>query len=179
MNARHTLRIRRALRRHVEAAEGDSVGKGELSIVPLLDVITNLVVFLLATASMVSMSSEVSAELPHSCRGAGCGRVPESLSLTVIVTEHTIRVAGAGGQLAAGCTTLSDGAPTIVRDGHEWDALRRCAGQLHTAFPTEREVRLGADPLVPYEDTIAAMDALRQDESGPLFPEILLTAGVR
>lgn len=174
------LRIRRAVRKHAEAREGDEVGKGELSIVPLLDVITNLTVFLLATASMVTMTSEVAVATPSACHGGHCVRSPPSLELTVAVTETTIRVASSQGRLAPGCASFSDAAgATILRDGHEWDALRDCARRVHEAYPQEDEVRLTADALIPYEDTIAAMDALRGDDEGPLFGDVLLAAGVR
>ena len=36
-----------------------------------------------------------------------------------------------------------------------------------------------ADPQIPYEDVIAAMDALRGDETGLLFPRVMLSAGLR
>jgi biopolymer transport protein ExbD len=178
MRPQDRLRVRRALRKRAQELEDDSVGRGELSIVPLLDVITNLTIFLLATTSMVSMSSEVEADTPHACRG--CSGPPPSLDLTVVVTATTIRVAGAGHQLAPGCATTGDAStPTIVRDGHEWDALRACATEVRAAFPHEHDVRLTADPQIPYEDTIAAMDALRGTDAGPLFDDVLLAAGVR
>lgn len=178
LNGRQRLHVRRALKKHTEAQGDEALVRGELSIVPLLDVITNLTVFLLATASMVSMTSEVAVATPSACHGR-CVEPPPSLDLTVVVSAATIRVAGSHGQLAPGCATTSEGAATIVRDGHEWDALRDCARRLHDTFPREDEVRLTADPLVPYEDTIAAMDALRGDDEGPLFPEIRLAAGIR
>lgn len=180
MTPQQRARVRRAVRKHLEARDEEAVGKGELSIVPLLDVITNLTVFLLATASMVTMTSEVAVATPSACHGGHCVRTPPSLELTVAVTQTTIRVATSTGRLAPGCATTSDAtAATIVRDGHEWDALRDCARVVHAAFPREDEVRLTADPQIPYEDTIAAMDALRGDEEGPLFSEVLLAAGVR
>ena len=178
MRPQDRLRIRRAVRKHAREVEDEAVGRGELSIVPLLDVITNLTIFPLATASMVSMSSEVAADTPHGCRG--CASPPPSLDLTVVVTATTIRLADSGGQLAPGCATTGDpSTPTIVRDGHEWQALRDCAVRVHAAYPRENEVRLTADPLVPYEDTIAAMDALRGTESALLFDDVMLAAGVR
>jgi len=179
VGTRERLRVRRAVRKGLAEREADAVGKGELSIVPLLDVIVNLVVFLLTTTAMVSLASEVSAATPPVCQGCGGSRVARGLELTVVVTDETIRLAGSGGRLAPGCDTIGGGAPTILRDGHEWDALRACAARVHAAYPDEREVRLGADPLVPYEDVVRAMDALRSEGETPLFPEILLTAGVR
>ncbi len=174
------LRVRRAVRKHVAAREDEDVGKGELSIVPLLDVITNLTVFLLATASMVTMTSEVAVATPTACHGGHCVRTPPSLELTVAITSTTVRVASAEGRLAPGCASFTDATgATIVRDGHEWDALRDCARRVHEAYPREDEVRLTADPLIPYEDTIAAMDALRGDDEGPLFTDVMLAAGVR
>jgi biopolymer transport protein ExbD len=178
MESRARTRIRRALRRASIEREEAAAGTGELSIVPLLDVITNLTVFLLATSSMLAMASEVSAETPATC--ARCPSALPSLDLTVVVTATTVRVAGSGGQLAPGCAATGDPrAPTILRDGHEWAALAGCAARVHAAYPDEREVRVSADPNVPYEDVIAAMDALRSDERGELFPDVLLAAGVR
>ncbi len=178
MDATTRLRVRRALRRASEARDEEALGKGELSIVPLLDVITNLTVFLLATASMVSLASEVSAETPTGCRS--CSGPAPSLDLTVVVTATTVRVAGSGGTLAPGCAQLGEArTPTIVRDGHEWEALRSCALAVHRAYPDEREVRLGADPLVPYADVVAAMDALRGEGETLLLPDVMFAAGVR
>jgi biopolymer transport protein ExbD len=45
-------------------------------------------------------------------------------------------------------------------------------------FEDETRVTLSADPEVPYDDLISAMDAVRGDED-ELFPDVLLSAGVR
>jgi len=45
-------------------------------------------------------------------------------------------------------------------------------------FEDETRVTLSADPEVPYEDLIGAMDAVRGDDN-ELFPDVLLSAGIR
>jgi len=45
-------------------------------------------------------------------------------------------------------------------------------------FEDETRVTLSADPEIPYEHLIAAMDAVR-GEDDELFPDVLLSAGIR
>ena len=46
-------------------------------------------------------------------------------------------------------------------------------------FSEERDVIIGADPMIHYEHVVAAMDAVRGDGKQALFPDVLLSAGVR
>jgi biopolymer transport protein TolR len=178
MNQHDKIRVRRGVQKRLASRDEDGA-TGELPIVPLLDVITNITLFLLATMSFVLATSEVSARTPESC--AHCsGRIAPGLNLSVSVTHDAVRVAGSGGVLAPGCDEMaSAGTRTITRDGHEWEQLTQCLTRIHAAYPEEREVILSADAQVPYEDVIAAMDAARADGTAPLFPEVRLSAGVR
>ena len=47
-------------------------------------------------------------------------------------------------------------------------------------FPDEVRVTVSADPLVEYRHLLAAMDSVREtNDEEELFPEVLLSAGVR
>lgn len=177
MNQRDRNRVKRGVQKRIAAREEG--GTGELPIVPLLDVITNITLFLLATMTFVMATSEVSASTPRTC--AHCsGRTTPSLDLSVLVTDQAVLVAGSGGVLAPGCERMTSvGTPTITRDGQEWTQLTQCLAQVHAAYPEEREVILSANANVPYQDIIAAMDASRVNGDAPLFPEVRLSAGVR
>lgn len=179
LSAGQQLRIRRASRRR----EPDPAERGgELNIVPFLDVVVNLMLFLLATTAATTVAmAQSTASTPGLCRGH-CERGEPGLGLSVTVLEEGLVVAGRDGRLAPGCegTTGASG-PTIPRGlaGQDFDALRACLVRVHARFPDEREVVLSADPSVRYEALIGAMDAARGDADAPLFTDVRLSAGVR
>lgn len=171
------VRVRRAVRASAGAAEAD-VPQGELNITPFLDVVVNLVLFLLATTAAVLTTSELEARLP--AYGPG-GR--EGLHLSVTLTAAGAIVSSRDGTLAPDCEAPgprgSVAVPASAAGGLDAAALERCAAHLHGTSPTDRDVILAADPLVPYADVVAAMDALRGRAEAPYFDDVLLSAGVR
>jgi len=155
---------------------------GELNIVPYLDVVVNIIMFLLATTEAVLMVAQLDAHLPTLGRRAGSAmdNPGSSLNLSVTVTSNGIIVSGSGGKLAPGCTEMQSGRVITVpmRNGQQdWGELTTCARRVKLQFEDENQVILSADPEVEFGDIIAAMDALRGDND--LFPNILLSAGVR
>ena len=60
----------------------------------------------------------------------------------------------------------------------DWTGLTTCVRRVKDQFADETRVTLSADPEVPYEHLIAAMDAVR-GENDDLFPDVLLSAGIR
>lgn len=163
--------LRRALSRRAEAPEGS----GELNIVPFLDIVTNLMLFLLATITMVATVSEVRAELPSFGPGHR-----EGLGLSVTLTSQGAIMRSATGRIGAGCVSgAQDPVAARVGEGYDLEALGRCAARLHAAMPDEHDVTLSADPEVPYGALVQAMDALRTDGAQLFFPDVHLSAGVR
>jgi biopolymer transport protein TolR len=162
-----------------------SEASGELNIVPFLDIVTNIIMFLLATTAAVLTTVELEAHLPTLSRGRARGAVDtgSTLNLSVTVSEDGIIVAGSGGKLAPGCTQMLSGRViTIPRqaDGtFNFPALTQCLVTVHGTFPDERQSILTADPNIEFNDIIHAMDAMRSDGTTELFPEIMLSAGVR
>jgi hypothetical protein len=106
------------------------------------------------------------------------------LNLNVTVTDGGVIVTGSGGKLAPGCDQVSTGRVMTVPkvgDKYDWKALTDCVAKIKAEpkFADEHEVIIGADPMIQYEHMVAAMDALRGDEKRELFPDVLLSAGVR
>ncbi|MBX3274382.1 MAG: biopolymer transporter ExbD [Sandaracinaceae bacterium] len=161
-----TPRQRLAIRRATRSLDADpSETPGELNVVPLLDVVVNLMLFLLATSAATIAIAEVQTELPPLCPGARCGSVPgEALSVTV--TDTGLVLAGRSGRHAT--------VPRAPDGAYDFAALGVALARARTAHPRERAVTLSADPMVPYADLVAAMDAIR----GP-FEQVRLSAGVR
>lgn len=157
---------------------------GELNIVPFLDIVVNLIMFLLATSEAVLAIVQIEAQLPQLGGKSGGGVAAEpGLNLNVTLTDTGIIVTGSGGKLAPGCQTVTSGAvitvPMSGKDVYDWKGLTDCAVQIKTKYTSEKDVIVGADPMVHYEHVVAAMDALRSDGKQELFPSVLLSAGVR
>jgi biopolymer transport protein TolR len=171
-----------ALRRRPRKAEPeDQLGSGELNIVPFLDVVVNLMLFLLATSTAAMAVAQVEVEMPaFGPRCVGCPPASE-LELSLTLADEGIVVAGRGGRLSPGCEATGGEVLTVPRAGarHDFAELTRCLERVHAEYPHEDTVIITADPRVPYEELIHAMDAARGTSAAPLFPHVLLSAGVR
>lgn len=163
-----------------------SEAASELNIVPFLDIVTNLILFLLMTGAQVLLVAELDAHLPALSRGRRASSSTEqgsTLNLSVTISEAGLIVSGSGGKLAPGCERMQPGRViTVPRRGDgtfDWAALTACAARVHAQFPDESQVILSADPNIEYQNIIHAMDALRVQGTDELFPDVMLSAGVR
>lgn len=170
------FRTRALIRKKLKREEPDpSETAGELNIVPLLDIVVNIMLFLLATTAATMAVAEHQTESPSTC--SNCPGGERSMQLSVTVADGGIIVASREGRLAPGCEEVGGAtSPTVPRAGrgYDFEALASCLTRIHERFPQEREVVLTADPGVQYEWLIGAMDAI-----APNFEDIRLSAGVR
>ena len=156
-----------------DAPSQESEG-GEINVVPFLDIITNVLMFVLATVS-VTFTATIDTSLPRLS-----GRRPPSdraLGLTVLVVPEGFSLKAEGGNVASGCGDTGAGLAVPKRGAdYDYDALRACATKLKTRIPTnarEKTATLSANPQIPYEVVIATMDAMRKTSEGEeLFPEV-------
>ncbi len=181
-----TGRQRAYIRKHTKLHELDAAeADDELNIIPFLDIVVNLIMFLLMTISTVAFFAQVEAQLPEYNRG-GVGRraaAGPALNLNITIVAEGIIVAGSGGKLAPGCDGTASGrvmtVPALGAGSYNWEALTACVSRIKGRFPDETRVTVGADPLIEYQHLISAMDAVRGDDASELFPEVLLSAGLR
>lgn len=157
---------------------------GELNIVPFLDIVVNLIMFLLATTAVVLQTAEIEAQLPQLNRGVGrrSNEPTSTLNLNITVTDSGVIVTGSGGKLAPGCQTVAAGRVITVpkKNGdYDWEGLTECAAHVKREFQDETQVIVGADPSIHYEHVVHAMDAVRAKGNEELFPDVLLSAGIR
>jgi biopolymer transport protein TolR len=127
-------RQRSYIRKHTAVGHADpSETVGELNIVPFLDIVVNLIMFLLATSEFVLLISQIPSDLPKIARGRtkSSQDVATPLNLNVTVTDSGVLVSGSGGKLAPGCTNIDNAGSrslTVPRKGkdYDWPGLTTC-----------------------------------------------------
>jgi biopolymer transport protein TolR len=144
---------------------------GELNIVPFLDIITNVLMFVLATITVI-FTATVDVSPPRASKAG-----PQVLGLTVLVVPEGFSIKAKGGNVAPGCDALGAGLSVPKVDGkYDFAGLGRCASKLKAssdAFANESSVTISASPNISYQSVIGAMDAVRKSQDGsPLFPDV-------
>jgi biopolymer transport protein ExbD len=164
---------RARIRRLSAPAEAEAAENGELNVVPYLDIVMNIMMFVLVTVS-VSFASTI----PTAAAGPVRPTEKRGLHLTALITREGVALKTAGGALAPGCSGFGAGMTVPSVDGaYDLASLATCARRVkNEGGPDETQVTVTASPNVPYEVVIEVMDALRADGEGALFPEVTLGA---
>ena len=164
---------------------------GELNIVPYLDVVVNLVMFMLLSMTGLITLGVLNVSAPKIGGEGAVAAAPDAgprLLLTVAVGQRGFYIAGAGGVLGpdANATDLAR-PPTIPlrADGtYDFPALSAQLATIKERFPSETQVILTADGAVVYDVLIKTMDACRElvvkspegtSERRPLFFDVSLS----
>jgi biopolymer transport protein ExbD len=146
---------------------------GELLLVPMIDIFTVLVTFLLMTAVF---SRTVVMELNLPTANAEQKPVPDQLVLEVLLRKTMVQVADRStGPLATFGRTAPD-APYDLAGVSEY--LQRVKAK----FPEKTDVTVLLEPDIPYNDLVQVMDAVRVVEQkqgnqlvqAELFPSVSL-----
>lgn len=164
---------------------------GELNIVPYLDVIMNLVIFMLLSMTGLFTLGVLNVSAPKigGDQAAVQGAKDEGpkLLLTVAIGKEGFFIAGAEGVLGADAATPEAGRPPTVplKDGkYDYEALSAELVKVKEQYPKETSVILSADPGVLYDTLIQTMDACRDykankgdgtTEHKPLFFDVSLS----
>jgi len=171
-------------RRKIKPKEPEE--SGELNIVPYLDILMNLIIFMLLSMTGLATFGILNVNAPS--YGAGVGGATEEkppLLLTVAISKKGFYVAATGGVLSGqpeGSTpTPGDGSPPtipVMADGrYDYDALTEKMKQVKTEFPAESKVILAAEADTAYEVLVSTMDATRETKDRKLlFPDVTLAS---
>jgi biopolymer transport protein ExbD len=149
---------------------------GELNIVPFLDIIVNILIFVLATVA-VTFTSTIETTPPSSGGGVRSNIESKALNLTVLVVTDGFSIKASGGNVAPGCTGTGSGL-AIPKKGAQYDypTLTACAARLKKGSPDfadETQVTVTANSDVPYQTIISVIDAVRSGPKGEtLFPDV-------
>ena len=182
-------RLRAALRRIREQGEEQLEDSGDLNLVPYLDIVMNIIMFLLATVQFQAMLANINITLPTAAVSTETTAAPKpELNLTVSISDSGYTLATSGTVLFRGFRLTPEGLvqtsrdlPTIPKVSSQLDTegLTQILAQIKERFPDEDRAVLSASPEIPYEQIVKTMDAMRERGGRPLFPGVLLSAGVQ
>src|SRR5882757_2735074 len=135
---------------------------GELNIVPFLDIIMNILIFVLATVA-VTFTATIDTTPPASKSSGVRSEVPsEALNLTVLIVNDGISLKAAGGNIAPGCQSPGPGNAIPMKNGkYDLEALTLCAAHLKSLSPEfadENQVYIAANPGTDYQTIIDVID---------------------
>lgn len=167
-------KARMAMRRREEEIEADEIEGGEINLIPYLDIVTNLMLFLLASISAGVILGQLNTTLPDAAEARPADAPPpgdpndKPLGLVVFVTPGELRLLSTTGiEGPEGGHVIPRTHPDKVNEGEYaklnellYDiAARRWRGQTRE-MPTY-DIMLMAEPTIPYGEIIKVMDAMR------------------
>jgi len=149
---------------------------GELNVVPFLDIIMNILIFVLATVA-VTFTATIETTPPQSPSGGVRAEPKKTLNFSVLITSEGHSIKTSGGNVATGCKGAGPGLAVPKRQGsYDFVALTACAQALKQAAPEfgeETQVFLSANPAIDYQTLVSTIDAVRATPQGePLFPDV-------
>lgn len=181
----------------------------ELNLVPIMNLVTILIPFLLMAAQFVSYAV-IDSTLPAISATPTEQEEPEEkpLNLSIMITRDGFAVSGNHAELKTGgdegegkgatvpcvvpgCAYDSDGGEGPA-EAYDVAELRALLGRIKDDKPEERNVILVPDSDLPYEVLVLAMDATREDPDSSstreadggcngrcLFPFVVIAGGVQ
>ncbi|HXI58891.1 MAG TPA: biopolymer transporter ExbD [Polyangia bacterium] len=169
--------VRAAMRRMKEHNEEIEEEAGELNLVPYMDIVTNIIIFLLASVVNQVALGNVNVTVPTLASGGGASSddTPEKkpLNLTVSVGASGFTVAASGGVLPV--------IPKLPNAQYDYKSLTAKLLEIKSSpdNATETKANFNADANIPYDIVVATLDAMRQtDEGKTLFPDVAFAAGI-
>lgn len=167
----------------------------DLNLVPIMNLVTILIPFLLMAAEFVSLSV-IDSTLPAIGAPTEATEQEEPdkppLNLSVIITNAGYTVAGSAAVLKNRDEGASSGGPTIPCmesgcpsvESYNIKELRRLLNQIKDEYPDEENVILVPESSVKYAVLVATMDGTRDDpdnkkdgKSRLLFPYVVIAGG--
>jgi biopolymer transport protein TolR len=199
MNAAQVrAKARMAMKRREEQVEQEELEGGEINLIPYLDIITNLLLFLLVSVSAGYILGHINTTLPDhvpadQVQPADPALTPDETPLQLIVstTKQGMilwSISGLEGNLASPKARIPRLPATRADEAPRYDyaalnntlyeiAGRRWRGKLRTQ--ETYEIILQCDPDIPYETVVDIMDAVRRrippgTRPGALLPEVTI-----
>lgn len=182
---------RSKIRRLAQPKEPDpGEESGELNIIPYLDIITNVLVFVLASVTVTFLTQLDTTPPSSGGKGVKSAIDSEALNLAAIIVDEGVSFKTSFGNIAPGCADgdvrIGKGLTIPNRGGkfeYDLEGIKKCARALKTIedgkFEAETQVAVTASRNIEYKYLIQVLDGLRSEttEDGrtiDLFPEFQL-----
>ena len=167
--------VRAAMRRLKNEHEEAEEENGEINLVPYMDIVTNIIIFLLASVVQQVPLGNINVSSPTiGGAGAAAETEPETppLNLTVTLAANGFIVAGSGAVIPP--------IPKLPNGQYDFDGLNNKLIEIKKEIAgTETKATFNADSYIPYELVVKTLDAMREDKQGKaLFPDIVFAAGI-
>lgn len=147
-------------------------GEGEINLVPYLDIMVNLIMFMLTVTAYIVDFREAPVLAPaYGDGGSGSSEAQKPFVNVSVTTQNSFAVLLSSGE-----------APQELRaenGAYPYATLTQHLREIRAGFDVSENLVLTADPSVPYSVVIATMDAVREDAKGPLFPGVTLSVAVQ
>jgi len=154
---------------------GGGGGSEELNLVPYLDIMVNLIMFLITiTAYIVEMKqTTVLAPGGGPCVGEGCDTQKPKPYLTISVIDQGFLVVSSDG--AAVPAWQAD----KVNGDFPYGQLQAKLREYKENYDLADNLILLADNQIPYKVVVKTIDAAREDTAGGLFPGVTFGVAVK
>jgi biopolymer transport protein TolR len=167
--------VRAAMRRLKAESDEAEEETGDLNLVPYMDIVTNIIIFLLASVVTQVSLGNINVASPTIGTGpAESETKPDKppLNLTVTVAANGFIIAGSGAVIPP--------VPKLPTGQYDFEGLTNRLGEIKKEVAgDETKAIFNADAYIPYELVVRTLDAMREDKNGkPLFPDIAFTAGI-
>ncbi|MBN2576340.1 MAG: biopolymer transporter ExbD [Deltaproteobacteria bacterium] len=174
MTKRQVRARMRRMRAEFEEAEEET---GEINLVPYMDIVTNIIIFLLASVINQVPLGTVNVSSPTFGGGGGGDQQEKpALNLTVTVGQSGFTLAGSGGVMPP--------IPKLPSGDYDYTALTAKLTEIKKEFSDETKATFNADAITPYDTVVKTLDAMRiyKDEKDQrekaLFPDVVFAAGI-
>jgi biopolymer transport protein ExbD len=201
-------RLRTKLRKIREMGEAAAEEGGELNIIPYLDIVVNIIMFMLATTTFAAALGDINVAQPTTSNTVSATPPDEKpkndLNLTISISDKGFTIAASGAVLRQGFSFDKDGnlvqagdqLPTIPKKGTDFDyeLLGKKMLEIKATPIAQNETKLIVNPNsdITYEVVVQALDACRgklvtkpdpanpskQIETFEGFPDVIFSAGV-
>ncbi|MDR3607395.1 MAG: biopolymer transporter ExbD [Oligoflexia bacterium] len=135
----------------------------ELNLAPIIDCLTVLITFMLASATFLSIGI-LDAGVAAGGSAAATEQAPPPVNLTIELghdKNFVLKVTGKENRVIPIAQTTK-GVPAGTAANYDYETLLQQLAQVEAKWPTVKAITLSADNSVEYEDVVRAMDSIRK-----------------
>jgi biopolymer transport protein ExbD len=150
---------------------GGGGGENDLNLVPYMDIMVNLIMFMLIVTAYIVELRQAPVLAP--AYGSNPGEKSEKPKpfITVAISTKSFALLGSTDEVPA-AELVKEG------DAYPYAELTQKLRMYKTEYQVAENIVVTADGSIPYWVVVSTMDATRKDSQGPLFPGVTLSLAV-